>query len=506
METMLHGITFEANQTGGGLITFRKDLFDTKLVWDAYCFWYDQEHSKGIELTSEFVYDVVNDKLDIGNWRVEIVDGVTINATIVGNADPEEENMTETTTENTEQIHSASMTATVAEIIVPQEGETTTTTVEQPAETKQGHPGMYVIFSAEKFNEDKNAAFFNEQTGWTSFENADWYPNTLVEFSIEVSKAIGDNAKYQLVDDMNDLLDDLAAKAANALAEKTINPSIGRISTFSDLPAAMTAHSLAKVTTDVATPKLPQQSKKQKQKQAHPANPEALSRLLTEGVGSKAVHKHKPIMPPRPTMAIPKSATAYLTQMAHSQRKEAEDGVDFINTSFAGKTKLGQALDINAEFHFEMPELEDGTSLGKFASVGAFWYYISDERKNEAYRGMFGKNCRNLRDNDKERDIPGFKQLIAVATWVKINTYERLVKDIVDNELPYTNWYIASNTGLPHHPKLATWYNPVLEEIARTLKKIDKTGDKTIEPDFSFLDRQQSNRNFNNWNNRDNRR
>ena len=107
METMLHGITFEANQTGGGLITFRKDLFDTKLVWDAYCFWYDQEHSKGIELTSEFVYDVVNDKLDIGNWRVEIVDGVTINATIVGNADPEEENMTETTTENTEQIHSA---------------------------------------------------------------------------------------------------------------------------------------------------------------------------------------------------------------------------------------------------------------------------------------------------------------------------------------------------------------------------------------------------------------
>lgn len=182
----------------------------------------------------------------------------------------------------------------------------------------------------------------------------------------------------------------------------------------------------------------------------------------------------------QPLMQSEKSRN-YLRQAMQSAVTN-EDGVDHLNTSSSAVTRLGQALEINAHIPFHHPD------LGPFKSVGGLWYFIGGQTQDEQFRSLFGKACRMQGKAIKMREIQGFKTIIAEATWIKVFSDDGLRQAMVDSALPFRCYYLQGDMNLRVAALTEDWYMPILEEIRRTLKVMDKTGQTDLFPDFAFLE------------------
>ena len=222
------------------------------------------------------------------------------------------------------------------------------------------------------------------------------------------------------------------------------------------------------------------------------ANQQVIERLVNEGIGARAKNyrnqtPHRQRQPIAPAVVVhhTERGRELLATALSGHRGGAVDGVDFINTSGAAQTKLGAMLDINAHVPFQVID------AGEFASVGAFWYFVASESPDESVRYLHGAQCRHARHHLISRKVEGFNRLIAEATWAKVCTNEELKSYMTGNDLRYRCFFTQEGSNYPVSSNLEAWYMPILEEIGNTLKRIHKSGDETLAPDFSFLERRQ---------------
>lgn len=202
--------------------------------------------------------------------------------------------------------------------------------------------------------------------------------------------------------------------------------------------------------------------------------------------GQEAKPKQAP-KPQQPALVRSGAAQNYLRE-AFSDA--GIDGTDHINTSSMAATKLGQALDINANIPFNHPD------LGSFRSVGGLWFYIGmEEPRDEAFRRLSGRPVINRGRKVEMRKLRGFRTIVAEATWMKIMSNIDLAKDMAVNELPYRSYYTNGGLNLPQPTPIADWYVAVLEEIGRTCKAIHVDGQADAVPNFEFLERPERERN-----------
>ena len=160
-----------------------------------------------------------------------------------------------------------------------------------------------------------------------------------------------------------------------------------------------------------------------------------------------------------------------------------EDGIDHINIARDANTELGKLLDINSYSPFNHP------SLGNFNSLGGFWLYITAEAETTKEinfcRWIHGSSVVYRKKAMKTKKIDGFVLIMADALWYKINAIPELVEAMIINKLPYSSYFATKEKQTLS--KIGAWYVPVLNEIARTLREIKKSGNHKLMPDFKWL-------------------
>lgn len=477
-------------------------------------------------------YDEATDVLDISDWALILADGVNVTFEITGN-EPEENTMT-----------------TTPELLSPPPATTEhLVSISEPTQTEEFVCGAQLAPMQEAF----------PVTGTVNLEEIDSLSSDLIE-SREAAKTLAFTSDFaatlttdeylgrreQLIADNPELAEEHAEwnaahstlTSTDVVQTATYSPHTGLVTqsyfppaveTQKDVSVGIVPNNGFKLTdcfsgkgavcdevnekgsiSDDALAALPkpeaafnteaaleafnkkwnaQPLKTNKRGNAKPADAGQLSQLVREGVGSKAKKK----APLRQVVRSTEAAAHYLAAAIHDFQQPGEDGMDFINTSAIAETRLGKFLDINARVPFAYQ------NIGEFASVGAFWYFISAETPDDSLRSLHGTAARNARNRVKSRAVDGFRTLIADATWAKINSDPGLVMAMVENDLRFMCFYKQDNSPLIAQSPVSSWYMPVLEEIANTLREIAGTGNTDLVPDFSFLDapRQPRGRRYN---------
>ncbi len=195
----------------------------------------------------------------------------------------------------------------------------------------------------------------------------------------------------------------------------------------------------------------------------------------------RAERPERPLQVPKASLTSSERAQGFLRK-AMEKRVQEVDGENIINTSSEAKTELGKLLDMNAFSPFRHPE------LGKFNSVGGFWFYLAARNPDESFRTLSGDYVRKRGYHVEKRQIEGFRILIAEATWIKVASNDKLMEMMLANTLPYRHYHSVGEMNIAENTAIGAWFVPVIEEIAATLKMMKEKQDKYL-PDFSFLER-----------------
>ena len=120
------------------------------------------------------------------------------------------------------------------------------------------------------------------------------------------------------------------------------------------------------------------------------------------------------------------------------------DGVDHINVYSGGATALGRGLSNFAHLPFKHPK------YGFFASVEAFWYYVSTGLKHEGLRRLYGAFAKKAGQKLErvEMDESAFHQLICEAITCKIEQHPKLLQALLENTLPLRHYYVYGHGAL----------------------------------------------------------
>ncbi len=137
-----------------------------------------------------------------------------------------------------------------------------------------------------------------------------------------------------------------------------------------------------------------------------------------------------------------------------------EDGLTHINVYSKGRTELGRWLSNFAYAPFNHP------SDGYFASVEAYWYWLSTSHpQRDELRSLHGyaakQRGRALRGADWPK-LPDFEWRIKFVIWLKCCTYPQMLNALQASTLPFSHYYVYGTTvrDVPE----ATW---MLDELNR---------------------------------------
>lgn len=222
---------------------------------------------------------------------------------------------------------------------------------------------------------------------------------------------------------------------------------------------------------------------------APPASPEMLSKLMSTGIGSL-------------TAVDTSSFRNRLTESQKNNRPDKEfiDGKTCINVAPVAETELGRALRLGTPRSFEYP------GLGNFSSLGGLYLLLIEAPANDysyqtlagarvfkelAHRHEFHQESRYVRQLSAEQQAAGGKayydwhtifSIMADATWVSINKDENLVAALLENNLRLEAYMLVKPRVIPGQNQAASeelklryehygsWYLPILAEIVRTLR------------------------------------
>jgi hypothetical protein len=191
----------------------------------------------------------------------------------------------------------------------------------------------------------------------------------------------------------------------------------------------------------------------------------------------------------------PNKTNAVLTKLMGDKKRinPDSDGVDHINTSAIGKTRLGKLLDMNAFSKFKHAQ------LGEFASLGGFRFFLAGDQ-DDAFRTLSDTRVRVVGARKTLKRVENFRTIMAEATWDKITQNNELINLMIESTLPFRSYYLQGELQLPSFSNDDAWYMPILEECrkaliknAQVVKNAEQAGtdvniDELIYPDFSFLE------------------
>lgn len=144
------------------------------------------------------------------------------------------------------------------------------------------------------------------------------------------------------------------------------------------------------------------------------------------------------------------------------------DGVDHINVYSRAKTQLGQDLSNFAHVPIHHPK------YGFFASVEAFWYWVSTGRQHDSLRRLYGATAKTagIRLNPVKIDETEFVNLIQDALRLKVAQNPKLRDALKKSTLPLRHYFIyGTNPPMVREPRKHVWQMQCLENIRTALKE-----------------------------------
>jgi len=173
-----------------------------------------------------------------------------------------------------------------------------------------------------------------------------------------------------------------------------------------------------------------------------------------------------------------------------------DDGVTHINVWSKGRTELGRLLSNFAHTPFKHPE------YGHFASVEAFWYWLSLGQTNDELRGLHGFQSKQagrlIRDevlkHSKLPHVENFDAKIKKAILCKIEQNDHVKELLRLSELPLTHYYVwgTSESYKQTYPEEYAWIHEYIADVRDYLKakahRLVIAGSRSI-TDFNALER-----------------
>ena len=113
-----------------------------------------------------------------------------------------------------------------------------------------------------------------------------------------------------------------------------------------------------------------------------------------------------------------------------------EDGITHINIYSKGKTELGRWLSNFAYSPFVHP------TLGPFASVEGFWYWLKTGRLHDVLRDVHGWNAKKVGKTFPEVYCENFDNLIKTAIRAKLIANPRMLNALIDTNVILVHYYV----------------------------------------------------------------
>lgn len=162
---------------------------------------------------------------------------------------------------------------------------------------------------------------------------------------------------------------------------------------------------------------------------------------------------------------------------APERRLKESDGVDHINISLTGKTKLGQMLSFGYQLPFVHPY------FGPFNCMDGFWYYIKTAERPDQMRYVSAAKARALAHKLTPAQVNNFEEIIVAANWHKIVQNQELYNEFIKSELPFDYYYLYGPAQLEVRPRIHAWVVDGFEDLRRLMK----SGKDLKEPDYTHV-------------------
>lgn len=149
---------------------------------------------------------------------------------------------------------------------------------------------------------------------------------------------------------------------------------------------------------------------------------------------------------------------------------EGKDGKEHINIYSQGNTKLGKQLSNFYHSPIKIP------SEGTFASIEAYWYWLLSYKDDEAeeLKSLSGFEAKKLGrellrpEHKLIRQKESFKNKILKATLLKIKSYPKIYRKLVNSSLPFEHYYTYESKVV--EPNNCQWLIDGIEKIRDHLK------------------------------------
>lgn len=147
--------------------------------------------------------------------------------------------------------------------------------------------------------------------------------------------------------------------------------------------------------------------------------------------------------------------------MPNSTYKPNEDGVTHVNVYSKGKTQLGRLLTNFAFTPFKHP------SYGHFASMEAFWYWLSTGMQHNKLRSLYGSSAKTVgRQLERVQNVR-FEEEITQAIICKLEQTSEIQTLFKQTKpLPLAHYYVygvGDNARIIQKPEHA-WQLDVMEK------------------------------------------
>jgi len=144
------------------------------------------------------------------------------------------------------------------------------------------------------------------------------------------------------------------------------------------------------------------------------------------------------------------------------------DGVDHINVYSRGRTPLGRALSNLEHIAINHPK------YGFFASLEAFWYWVSTGMQHDDLRRLYGATAKSagIRYIPVKMDESHFVNLIQDALRLKVAQNPKLREELKKSDLPLRHYFVyGNNPPVVREQRKHMWQMQCLENIRAALKE-----------------------------------
>lgn len=159
------------------------------------------------------------------------------------------------------------------------------------------------------------------------------------------------------------------------------------------------------------------------------------------------------------------------------------DGIDHINVYSKGKTHLGRLLTNFA--HRPFNHYKDGY----FASVEAYWYWLSSGKTHDEIRPLHGFDCKKIGKTLPRIETEDFECHIKKAILESIEQNEAVKSLLRDNTLPLAHYYVygagytAKHIYLPQYDWIIDYLNEIREYLNGRRVRLLVAGSRSLGED-----------------------